>query len=209
LLHYAQTYFAAVVSALRKSFPDHLVFGPATLNGWHGLTRAPILRAAGAAVDVLQANADSAEILARTIAAAGDLPLVTWTGMAANGDSDLYAFPDASSGTACFATQPRRGAAYAQVLLGEYERSHAGVWPVAGTKFWSFADSWAEKMNWGLVSLRDNAYDGQEAVQALGRDRWGFATGGEQRDYGDSITSIRAANIQLDRKLSQVLAPGA
>jgi len=208
LLLYAQAYFQAVTRAVRTSFPGYLVFGPATLNAWNGLTRAPILRAAGESLDILQANAASDLVLERTLAAAGDIPLVTWTGMAANADSDLHAFPDSSSGAACYTTQAERGAAYARAVLGEFERARAGAHPIVGTKFWGFADSWAEKMNWGLVSLRDNAYDGQEAVRAAGRDSWGFATGREERDYGDSITSIRAANARLLQKLSEELGSG-
>lgn len=209
LLQYARSYFRSVADAVRRSFPGHLVFGPATLNSWNGLTRAPILQAAGENVDVLQANAATDAVLARTLAAAGDLPLVTWTGMAANADSDLHAFPNGSSESTSYATQVERGAAYARTVLGEFERTCAGSHPVAGTKFWGFADSWAEKMNWGLVSLRDNAYDGQEAVRAAGQDAWGFATGKEERDYGDCITSIRAANARLLQKLLQELTAGS
>ena len=212
LFLYAQTYFQALATAVRRSFPDYLLFGPATLNSWNGLTRAPILRAAGAAVDVLQANAASALVLERTVASAGDLPLVTWTGMAANADSDLFAYPDAGSGAPMYPSQAVRGAAYAQALAGEFARAtRSGTHPVVGTKFWGFADSWPEKMNWGLVSLRDNAYDGREAVRRPGHDRWGYATGGELRDYGDSLTSIRAANLavvqRLGRELAAPLAP--
>ena len=43
-------------------------------------------------------------------------------------------------------------------------------------------------MNWGLTSDRDNAYDGKQAVSAPGTDRWGFPTGGEDRNYGNPLT---------------------
>lgn len=201
LFEYAQTYFRATTTALHRAFPGFLVFGPATLNGWNGLTRPPILRAAGAALDVLQANAASEDILRRTVAACGDVPLVTWTGMIANSDSDLYAFPDPGAGAPLYATQSLRGAAYASTMAAEFTRSVAGCCPIIGTKFWAFADSWAEKMNWGLVSFRDNAYDGIEAVRRHGRDAWGFPTGGEARDYGDSLSSIAACNNKIYRQL--------
>ncbi|MGH9472327.1 MAG: hypothetical protein ACRD1M_06255, partial [Terriglobales bacterium] len=201
---FAAQYFQSVTAAVRRSFPGYLVFGPATLNGWNGLTRAPILRAAGAAVDVLQANAGAPELLRRTVAAAGEVPLVTWTGMAANPDSDLFAYPHAGAGAMGFATQGERGAAYAVAVTEAWNHATAsGVHPVVGTKFWAFADSWAEKMNWGLVSLRDNAYDGRQAVRARGKDRWGFATGGEPRDFGDSLAAIEAANRSLYARLQK------
>ena len=201
LYQYAQTYFQAVSAALRSHFPGYLTFGPATLNGWSGLTRAPILRAAGGAVDVVQACAASDEVLRMTVAATGNVPLVTWTGMAANADSDLYAFPHPSPGAPMYNSQAQRGAAYGAALAGEFARAVAGRHPVVGSKFWAFADSWPEKMNWGLVSLRDNAYDGQEAVRRAGHDSWGFRTGGEARDFGDSITPIAGANRAVYQRL--------
>ncbi|MGH9488639.1 MAG: hypothetical protein ACRD04_13750 [Terriglobales bacterium] len=206
---FAQHYFQCVGAAVRASFPGFLVFGPATLNGWNGLTRAPILRAAGAAMDVVQASAVSSGLLRRTAAATGNVPLVTWTGMIANRDSDLFAYPQAGAGARRFASQEARGAAYAATILGEWEHAtDAGIHPVVGTKFWAFADSWAEKMNWGLVSLRDNAYDGRQAVRARGHDQWGFATGGESRDFGDSLTAIRAGNHALYQRLWEAITAG-
>ncbi|MGH9468403.1 MAG: hypothetical protein ACRD1Y_13705 [Terriglobales bacterium] len=195
---FAEQYFEAVAGAVRRHFPGYLVYGPATLNGWNGLTRAPILRAAGQALDVVQANASTDELLRRTAAATGNVPLVTWTGMVANPDSALFEFPNAGAGALRFPTQAARGRAYAQAILDEWEHTTAaGVHPVVGTKFWSFADSWTEKMNWGLVTPRDNAYDGREAVRAGGRDAWSFATGGEARDFGDSVTAIREVNTAV------------
>ncbi len=199
---FAAQYFQTVAGAVHGAFPGYLAFGPATLNGWNGLTRTPILRAAGVALDVVQANAGSDELLRATVAATGDVPLVTWTGMTANPDSDLYEFPHAGAGAAQFATQGERGAAYAAAVAGECERAVNGHCPVVGTKFWAFADSWPEKMNWGLVSLRDNAYDGLEAVQARGRNRWGYVTGGEPRNFGDCLSAITTANRAIAARLA-------
>jgi hypothetical protein len=47
------------------------------------------------------------------------------------------------------------------------------------------------------VSFLDNAYDGKEAVRAPGTDPWGYTTGGEEKDYGDFISSVRAAHQRL------------
>ena len=54
LYQHAKRYFSVVTSKLRQYAPRHLVFGPAFLNGWGGLTREGILRAAGETVDVVQ-----------------------------------------------------------------------------------------------------------------------------------------------------------
>ncbi len=206
---YARRYFQSVSTAVRRYFPGYLVFGPASLNSWNGLTREPILRAAGPWLDVLQASAATAEILDRTAEWTQGLPMVSWTGMAANADSDLFPFPHGSPGAPMLATQAARGQAYAHALAAEFQRATtSGAHPIAGTKFWAWADSWAEKMNWGLVSFRDNAYDGREAIRARGHDRWGFVTGGEIRDYGDCLGSIARANQVLDRRLAKEISAG-
>ncbi len=68
--------------------------------------------------------------------------------------------------------------------------------------WWAWTDSFAEQTNWGLVSLLDNAYDGREAVVGAGVDPWGFKTGGEERNYGDFITSVRNANLTVMQALA-------
>lgn len=206
LFYFARQYFQSVCGACRRAFPGKLLFGPATLNAWNGLTRAPILRAAGQYVDVLQANADSAELLNATLAAAGERPLVTWTGMAANADSDLANFMP-PPGTPLYTTQAARGAAYLHSLRrASALTSASGLRPIAGTKFWALVDSWPEKTNWGLVTFLDNAYDGREAVRPAGRDSWGYPTGGEARDYGNSLSAIQRANRDLASRLQAELS---
>jgi hypothetical protein len=77
-----------------------------------------------------------------------------------------------------------------------------------GLLWWEFHDNVAESSNWGLVSMTDNAYDGLEAVQASGRDSWGFPTGGELRNYGDFLSAVRAANhevfVQLEDEMRRL-----
>ncbi len=194
---YARQYFRATTQALRRAAPGHLVFGPATLNGWGGLTRSGILRAAGESVDVLQVNAGSRRMLQLTLAADGGRPLVYWLGLAANPDSALWRYPRGAPGVRIYASQAARGRAYRRALETAFRECAAGICPVLGIKDWAFADSWAEKMNWGLVSARDNAYDGREARRARGRDAWNYPTGGEARDYGDFVDAVTAANRKI------------
>jgi hypothetical protein len=63
--------------------------------------------------------------------------------------------------------------------------------------WWRWADDWSERKNWGLVTSADNAYDGRETtIQAhpCSSPLQNFECGHEQRDYGDAISRIRAAN---------------
>jgi hypothetical protein len=89
--------------------------------------------------------------------------------------------------------------------LVEATGSATGVHPFVGFQWWEFADNWREKANWGLVTLSDNAYDGHEARVATGKDSWGFPVGGEERDYGDFISSVKKANLGVLERLREIL----
>jgi hypothetical protein len=73
---------------------------------------------------------------------------------------------------------------------------------VVGFKWWAWGDSWGEKSNWGLVSFRDNAYDGNEASIAAGADSWGYTTGGEERNYGNFLDAVTQENLKILRALA-------
>ena len=207
---YARKYFLSVTRPIRQGKPRGtpgypLIMGPATLNGWSGLTRRPILKAAGEFLDVVQANLTRRNLEA-TVASVGDLPITTWEGQPANPDSALYAYANPGWGVM---TQAERGRAYTENILARFNlRTAAGVHPVVGIKWWAWLDSWGEKTNWGLVSFLDNAYDAKEAVAARGTDPWGFPTGGEERNYGDFISAVRQANFALMLRLREGLLGG-
>jgi len=203
LYEYAKKYFSTVAGRIREQVPNVLVFGPATLNGWGGLTRKEILRAAGEYVDVLQVGLSSQRVVELTAQYAGDIPIVTWEGFPANSDSSLWRYPN-SGGLGHLQTQEARGRLYSDRLNFLFGATTAsGVKPVVGIKFWAWCDSWGEKGNWGLVSFLDNAYDGKEAVVTAGTDPWGYPTGGEERDYGDFISSVRQANLKILQQLRE------
>ena len=64
-----------------------------------------------------------------------------------------------------------------------------------GIDWWEHTDgNFYEKTNWGLVSDRDNAYDGKEDTNASVKDSGGYATVPEAGNYGDFITPVAAAN---------------
>jgi hypothetical protein len=195
---YAKQYFVSVTRPLRKGQPRGtaglpLIMGPATFNGWAGLTRTPVLRAAGEYLDVVQANLTPVNIAA-TMSALGDVPVTTWQGLPANPDSALWKVP-ADWGVK---TQAERGRAYREMIQERFNiKSPAGIHPVVGIKWWAWLDSYGEGRNFGLVSFLDNAYDGREAVRATGKDPWGYITGSEERDYGDFISGVREAHQRL------------
>ena len=94
-----------------------------------------------------------------------------------------------------FPSQQARGVDYFNVVSNlQNVAATSGSHPYVGTEWWQFVDNWGEKLNWGLVSSRDNVYDGKEAVNGPGTDPFGFPTGGEVGNYGDTLTSIEAAN---------------
>src|SRR5271166_3456579 len=71
-----------------------------------------------------------------------------------------------------------------------------GDHPILGIDFWSLTDSGrGESTNWGLMSDRDNAYDGKAAIVAPGTDQWGFPTGGEDRSYGNFLGEVTQTNL--------------
>jgi hypothetical protein len=74
---------------------------------------------------------------------------------------------------------------------------------VIGVDIWAWSDnnwvhsSYHEIRNFGLVTSRDNAYEGVEAKSAVGTDSYGFAIGGEPFDCGNYITKVKEANALL------------
>jgi hypothetical protein len=81
---------------------------------------------------------------------------------------------------------------------------------ICGIQWWQYLDNYREFYNWGLVTLRDNAYDGVQAVQATSSEDivipgWKTLTisrGGEYADYGDCITGITTANASVYTSLA-------
>ena len=103
-----------------------------------------------------------------------------------HGMKPIYGAPD-------FPSQQKRGEAYARDLDDFYNaKGNNGDHYILGIDFWELVDNPHEKTNWGLLTPHDNAYDGKEAVRAAGKDAWGFSTGGEDQDYGDFISYVRA-----------------
>src|SRR5438270_617640 len=88
-----RTYFRQMTTYYRARYPGRLMFSMSTFNAWGGITRAPILKAAGEFCDVIHAAAGTQEVLDRTMALVGDRPLIGWIGNPANADSALFRTP--------------------------------------------------------------------------------------------------------------------
>jgi hypothetical protein len=213
LYRYAKQYFTVMAAKMRQYAPHHLVFGPTSLNGWNGLTRKQILRAAGESVDVLQVAIGSPEALELTTRYVGNKPLVTWDSFVANPDSDLWRYPnpeDLAGWSRRAGTQSERGGLYADKVDYLFHATTAeGIHPVAGITLWSWTDHWGEKSNFGLVSLSDNAYDGRQAVVNPGTGPGGWPMGGEENNYGDFLSPVAGANASIAQSLAASFGPPA
>jgi hypothetical protein len=133
--------------------------------------------------------------------------MMSWMGITANPDSAMRGQDFALGGT--LPSQVERGARYERDVLAMLDgRVDDGSRAVIGVLWWEYMDKWGEKANWGLVSPRNNPYDGRAAVRAAGRDEWGYTTGGEDRDYGDFISHVRRVNTGVDVRLVSDLRAG-
>ncbi len=204
LLYHAQKYFSQTKSVLNTYAPGRLYLGPTVLSTWGSPPRRQILQAAASYIDVYMAGgipagvADDQQRVDFIAQYLGDKPWLEWEGLVAQPDSYMYQFPDVPTDNVSsvpYSTQAQRGQAYSDMVSRLVNtRTSAGAYPITGFKWWQFADNAGELLNWGLVTRRDNEYNGTAASRATGADSWGFPTGGEDRDYGDFLSAVRAAN---------------
>jgi len=196
------------VQAIRAYDKNHLIFGPNALGGAGAYgTRPQVLQAlADAGVDVLILDYDSVypENVAMATAAYQKTgkPVLLWYGLSANQDS--YWHPQAASNDADYRTQEKRGQVYADDQQNIFNaQATDGSFPIMGVDFWGLTDDNAgEHTNWGLISNRDNAYDGKCAVRAPSKDQWGAPCGGETADYGDFLSAVTAANAAIVQQMT-------
>lgn len=106
-----------------------------------------------------------------------------------------------------FDTQEARAHAWEVGLHRDLtERAANGDYFRIGANWWKFADNgwtyWLERYNFGLVTLKDNAYDGHEAT-TLGADGQAGTPDDEADDYGDLLTGVTRTNTELYDFLQQ------
>jgi hypothetical protein len=120
-------------------------------------------------------------------------PYFTATFLHSQADSPFSAHPMDGD----FATQELRGASFYASIQSTLAIRNGGVNPYLGSFWWQYGDNAVEQTNWGLVTLKDNAYDGHESVTgtvACSAPLAAYSCGGEAGNYGDVITSVKAAN---------------
>jgi hypothetical protein len=196
------------VNAIRAKDPHHLVFSPDTMNQWGFVSRAPVLRAAAKWFDVLHVGYQEGPVFPDERLAAPSAtyditgkPMMYWIGFTANKDSSMSAFGD-PYGVDHAPSQATRGEKYKSYISHLFNaRGSNGDYFSLGVDFWGWEDQGNEKANWGLVSPKDNAYDGIESRIDVAKDRWGYPTGGETVDYGDFLGAVRAANLGVYERL--------
>lgn len=212
LTYYATQYFSEIKSAIQAAAPGVLYLGPTNLGGWGAPPRAQILQAAANYVDVLMIGSIPTGCLSCTddqaridflVQYGGDKPWVDWEGFFGQPDSymSVYSAPDTSFPQS--STQGDRGALFQSMMTGllDAKDTASGTYHIVGYKWWELYDNRGEDANWGLLSRRDNGYDGTAAVTAAGKDSWGYPTGNEQVNYSDFLDSVTTNNLNVYKTL--------
>ena len=207
LLYHAQKYYSIIKSVLNADAPGFLVMTSSPLGSWGSPPRRQILQAASQYMDLFSFGnippficGNCTDVQQRVDFAAqygGDKPWMNWEGFV--GQPDSYWSVDPISG-AYVQTQEQRGQLYQQMVqqLVDTQDSN-GTYHIVGFEWWDMYDMRSEQTNWGLLTNRDNAYDGVEARIATGTDSWGYPTGGERTDHGNFLAAVRRANRLLPR----------
>lgn len=199
----AAFYFSTTRAQLKAVFPNLMYLGPDSLSTWGGPSAAPVLKAAGQYIDAFITSGGAAPFTQAEMDYIeqnyGDKPYFGSFYATADPDSSMSAYPNpnGSGWSGGFATQPARGLGYLATQTAQVRTAHttAGNYPYIGMIWFDYVDF--QQLNWGLTTPGDNAYDGHEAVTAavacslpIGT----YACGGEAANYGDVITSVKAAN---------------
>jgi hypothetical protein len=208
----ARQYFSVAVDACKTDYPNHLVFGPGSLNVQ---TYPQVLEAAGQYLDVVEVWVEPQYVstLADAYNTAGK-PLVVWTSLQAHPDSDtttgwgiLSSSCNITGGASDYdyTTQDLRGQCYQQLVDAYWSAQGAdGSNPVVGLDWWEFVDKvvGGENTNFGLVDVYDNAYDGVEDQIARSADPWGYPVGGQTANYGNFIGYVQREDASIIERLA-------
>jgi len=209
---YAFTFLSAMQKAFKTYAPNNLFLGPSSLGSWSAPARCPVLKAAGQVLDVGQMSFDGSQAQLDFIAKCfGDKPYQNWYSVSANFDSDVAPFlktqPLQAPIYKDYPTQSARAAQF-QIDMTDYWNmcsTTTNSCPWVGYDWWAYLSyGFTEQSNFGLVSWRDNAYDGKEAVSAVGvcsLPLSGYNCGGEWNTYGNFLGPVTSINASLDANL--------
>ena len=200
---FSAEYFKTCRDQLKKHDPGMLYFGADTVGTWGVPPRKEVLAGAAPYTDGLfttwypdQPNLATGLLMYQYITQYfGDKPLMNFMTMHATPDSLLSPY-DESAQVVASATQAQRGqlwSSYVNSMVNTPSYNSSYQW--VGISWWGLFDFWNEKTDWGLISLSDNPYDGKSAAVSNGKDAWGYATGGEPKNYGDAIDLVKQGNV--------------
>ena len=201
LLAFARRYFQDYTAAIHTHYPNKLVTGPAAMNvGISGH---------GARDQVVQAHAEYCEFMLSSGLPMGgssvghqqdyaiaQRPLLPIMYFVATGDNELTNPTGFWGAPYDQANQSGRASGYQTHMTAMTTLQQNGDFFIIGNGWWEYTNhvTGGENTNFGLVSLKENAYDGVEAIIAAGTDPWGYATGGEAANRGDFISGVRQGN---------------
>lgn len=208
---FAKEYASIAVSAIRAVDKNHLIFGPAALNNYGASAPPQVLKGlSDGGIQVFQFNYNPGLGPSGNSMTGDDQsydvvkkPAFIWYSVVANPDSSV-AGRNPPYGLFDFPTQRARAAQYGNIDMPNFLSAEGsdGVHYVLGADWWQVYDDLVQNANFGLITDRDNAYDGKAAVVASGVDSWGIPTGGEKADYGDFLDTVTHANLDALRVIA-------
>jgi Putative Ig domain len=126
----------------------------------------------------------------------GDVPILDFIVLTAESDSSMLCHPH-NTNNSDFPTQAERGQMYYNTVNYLLTTpGYNGTYPFVGFNWWSWQDF--QNSNYGLVSIHDNAYDGNEARRGkvpCSLPEENLMCGGESANYGNMIGYVRQANF--------------
>jgi len=226
LYHFENTYFSTVKGDLEAAAPGYLYMPVDPFGGYGSVPRREVLEAAALSADILPFGtipaSDPTGVVTDQQARidfiaqyGGDLPWINVSFLLAQADSYFPASQYPLTTSLTFSTQLERGQYYqtrtgvqlTTSISSNCNCSFAGTYPIVGQNWWGIYDDPSQKKNFGLVTLRDDPYDGKASTPNPGVDPWGYPTGCqgtaalpgptspcEEGSYGDALDSIITAN---------------
>jgi len=226
LFHFAKTYFSTVRGLIEAAAPGYLYIPADLIGGYACPPHREVLEAAALYADILPFNSipandptgvvtDQQARIDFVAEYAGDTPWINYNFLIAQADSYFPAPEFPVTNTLSFSTQQARGQYYQTKTNTQLDTTIsagcncglAGTYPIVGQSWWQLYDDPKQKTNYGLLTLRDDPYDGVASTPNPGVDQWGYVIGCqgafalpgpttscEQGSYGDALTSIVSAN---------------
>ncbi len=209
---YAYTFLVAMKNGFKKYAPNNLFLGPSSIGSWQAPARCPVLKAAGQVLDVGQFSFDGSQAQLEFIGKCfGDKPYQNWYSVTANYDSDVAPYLRSqglqSPVAGDYPTQAARGAQFQNDMTDYWNMcsSTTGSCPWVGYDWWAYLSyGFPQFTSFGLVSWRDNAYDGHDATAATAScssPANSYNCGGEMGNYGNFLAPVTAMNSTLDTNL--------